>query len=279
MEYKTIGINGLKMFYRETGDVTKPVFLLLHGFPTSSHMFRNLMLLLENNFHLIAPDYIGFGQSDAPDHTSFSYTFDNLTEYVERFLKELNIEKYFMYVFDYGAPIGFRLALHNPDKILGIVSQNGNIYEEGLGEKWNARKEYWNNPTEEKRELFKSAFAPATIISQYTYGEKEGSISPDGYSLDILYTQRKGYADIQSDLIYDYKNNVALYPEFQKYVKKYQPKLLAIWGKNDPSFIYKGAEAFKRDDEHASVILLDGSHFVLESNYRRISEEISNYFC
>ncbi len=279
MEYKTIGINGLKMFYRETGDVTKPVFLLLHGFPTSSHMFRNLMLLLENNFHLIAPDYIGFGQSDAPDHTSFSYTFDNLTEYVERFLKELNIEKYFMYVFDYGAPIGFRLALHNPDKILGIVSQNGNIYEEGLGEKWNARKEYWNNPTEEKRELFKSAFAPATIISQYTYGEKEGSISPDGYSLDILYTQRKGYADIQSDLIYDYKSNVALYPEFQKYVKKYQPKLLAIWGKNDPSFIYKGAEAFKRDDEHASVILLDGSHFVLESNYRRISEEIINYFC
>lgn len=279
MEYKTIGINGLKMFYRETGDVTKPVFLLLHGFPTSSHMFRNLMLLLENNFHLIAPDYIGFGQSDAPDHTSFSYTFDNLTEYVERFLKELNIEKYFMYVFDYGAPIGFRLALHNPDKILGIVSQNGNIYEEGLGEKWNARKEYWNNPTEEKRELFKSAFAPATIISQYTYGEKEGSISPDGYSLDIFYTQRKGYADIQSDLIYDYKSNVALYPEFQKYVKKYQPKLLAIWGKNDPSFIYKGAEAFKRDDKHASVILLDGSHFVLESNYRRISEEISNYFC
>lgn len=278
MQFKKINLDGLDVFYRESGNTEKPVFLLLHGFPTASHMFRNLMPLLEEHYHVIAPDYIGFGQSAAPDHTVFDYTFDHLTDYVEKLLVSLQIEKYYMYVFDYGAPIGFRLALRSPESILGIVSQNGNIYEEGLGKKWAIRKEYWKNPTLEKREAFKIAFAPETIIGQYTFGEAENSISPDGYSLDIFYAQSEGYAERQSDLIFDYQSNVSLYPEFQRYIRTYKPKLLAVWGKNDPSFIFPGAEAFKKDDPNAAVHLLDAGHFALESQYRKISELLLSYF-
>lgn len=276
--YRKIAIDGLKIFYRESGAVDKPTMILFHGFPSSSHMFRDLIPRLEENFHLIAPDYPGFGQSDMPPRENFAYTFDNLANVIEKFLERLEVDKFFMYVFDYGAPIGFRIATKNPQKILGIVSQNGNVYAEGLGKKWAARAEYWKNPTPELREQYKSAFAPETIIGQYTFGTPEGSVSPDGYSLDIFYSQRSDYAEIQSDLIFDYQNNVALYPIFQKYLRENQPKLLAVWGKNDPSFIWQGAEAFKKDLPAAQINFVDSGHFALESHCKEIATLIKKFF-
>lgn len=276
--YRKIAIDGLKIFYRESGAVDKPTMILFHGFPSSSHMFRDLIPRLEENFHLIAPDYPGFGQSDMPPRENFAYTFDNLANVIEKFLERLEVDKFFMYVFDYGAPIGFRIATKNPQKILGIVSQNGNVYAEGLGKKWAARAEYWKNPTPKLREQYKSAFAPETIIGQYTFGTPEGSVSPDGYSLDIFYSQRSDYAEIQSDLIFDYQNNVALYPIFQKYLRENQPKLLAVWGKNDPSFIWQGAEAFKKDLPAAQINFVDSGHFALESHCKEIATLIKKFF-
>ena len=278
MNYSLANINGVNIFFRECGDKSKPVFLLLHGFPSSSHMFRNLMPLLEDKFHVIAPDYVGFGQSGAPGVDVFEYTFDHLADYVEALLQALGIEKYYMYVFDYGAPIGFRLAVRKPESILGIVSQNGNIYEKGLGERWTTRKIYWENPTAELRLFLQSTYAPETIIREYMAGEPLGNISPDGYSLDIYYTYREGYADRQDSLILDYRTNVAKYPEFQAYIKEYQPKLLAVWGKNDESFTVEGAQAYAENDKNAEVVLLDAGHFALETQYRRIAEEILKRF-
>lgn len=278
MIYKKIAIDDVKIFYRESGSIDKPNMILFHGFPSSSHMFRDLIPRLKENFHLIAPDYPGFGQSDMPSREKFAYTFDNLANLVDKFIDRLGIDKFFMYVFDYGAPIGFRIAVKNPQKILGIISQNGNVYAEGLGKKWSARAEYWKNPTPELREQYKSAFAPETIIGQYTFGTPEGSISPDGYSLDIFYTRRAGYDEIQSDLIFDYQNNVAMYPAFQKYLREYQPKLLAVWGRNDPSFIWQGAEAFKKDLPDAQINFVDSGHFALESHCSEIAILIKEFF-
>lgn len=278
MIYKKIEVDGVKIFYREAGAVDKPTMILFHGFPSASHMFRDLIPRLEENFHLIAPDYPGFGQSDIPPRENFAYTFDNLANVMENFLKRLGVGKFFMYVFDYGAPIGFRIAVKNPNAILGIISQNGNVYAEGLGKKWVARAEYWKNPTLELREQYKSAFAPETIIGQYTFGTPECSVSPDGYSLDIFYTQRADYDEVQSDLIFDYQSNVALYPTFQRYLREYQPKLLAVWGKNDPSFVWQGAEAFKKDLPAAQINFVDSGHFALESHCAEIATLIKKFF-
>ena len=277
--YKSINIQGIKIFYREAGAADKPNFVLFHGFPSASHMFRDLIPQLEDDFHIIAMDYPGFGQSDMPPRDKFTYTFDHIAEIVEEFLIKLSVDKFYMYVFDYGAPIGFRIALKRPDSILGIVSQNGNVYEEGLGKKWAARAEYWKNPTKELREQYKSAFAPETIIGQYTFGTEEGKVSPDGYSLDIFCTQRDGYAEVQSDLIFDYQNNVKLYPQFQEYLRKCQPKLLAVWGKNDPSFIWQGAEAFKKDLPNAEIHFVNSGHFALETHSNEIASFIKNWTC
>ncbi|KRL53469.1 alpha/beta fold hydrolase [Furfurilactobacillus rossiae] len=276
--YNTTDVNGLNIFYREAGDSTKPTMILLHGFPTASHMFRELMPLLADQFHLIAPDFPGFGQSSAPDHATFAYTFDHLTDVVTAFIEQLNIDKFYMYVFDYGAPIGFRIALRHPDWILGIVSQNGNVYQEGLGNKWAERQDFWDHPTEAKRNSYRNAFATATIKDQYTFGTQPGTVSPDGYTLDIAYTRTAGYADRQLDLIYDYQNNIKMYPEFQAYLRQYQPKLLAVWGKNDPSFIYPGAEAFQKDDVHAKVAFVDSGHFALETHAAEIAQMMIEYF-
>ena len=276
--YKKLDVDGVKIFYREAGTIDKPTMILFHGFPSSSHMFRDLIPRLEQNFHLIAPDYPGFGQSDMPPREKFSYNFDNLAAVIEKFLERLGVEKFFMYVFDYGAPIGFRIAVKNPQKILGIVSQNGNVYAEGLGVKWTARAEYWKNPTPELREQYKAAFAAETIIGQYTFGTPENSVAPDGYSLDIFYTHRPGYDEIQSDLIFDYQSNVALYPTFQKYLREHQPKLLAVWGKNDPSFIWQGAQAFKKDLPSAQIEFVAGGHFALESHCSEIAASIIKFF-
>ena len=278
INYSVANINGINIFFRECGDKSKPTFLLLHGFPSSSHMFRNLMPLLSEKFHVIAPDYVGFGQSDAPGVDVFEYTFEHLTDYTEALLKMLGIEKYYMYVFDYGAPIGFRLALRAPESILGIVSQNGNIYEKGLGERWTTRKVYWETPTAELRLFLQSSYAPENILREYMAGEPLGNISPDGYSLDIYYTYREGYSDRQDSLILDYRTNVAMYPKFQEYVKTKKPKLLAIWGKNDESFLPEGAQAYAEDDPNAEVVLLDAGHFALETQCHRIAEEIIKRF-
>ena len=279
MKYNKLNVNGVEIFYRESGDASNPAMVLFHGFPSASHMFRDLIPMLEDKFHLIAPDYPGFGQSESPAREVFSYTFNHISEIMDAFLDTLGISKFYMYVFDYGAPIGFRIAVKHPHKILGIISQNGNVYEEGLGKKWEARAEYWKNPTKELREQYKSAFAKDTVIGQYTFGTKDGSVSPDGYSLDLYYISViPDYAEKQSDLIFDYQNNVKLYPIFQKYLRDYQPKLLAIWGKDDPSFIWAGAEAFKKDLPEAKIIPANSGHFALENCCREIADNILQVF-
>ena len=266
MRYGKIKVEDIHIFYREAGNPNKPTLVLFHGFPSAGHMFRDLMPALEEDFHMIAPDYPGFGQSDALGREIFSYTFDHIAHIMDAFLEQMGIEKFYMYVFDYGAPIGFRIAVRHPERVMGIISQNGNVYQEGLGKKWEARAAYWRDPKPELREQYKSAFAPETVIGQYCFGTEEGSVSPDGYSLDLYYAQIiPDYAEKQSDLIFDYQNNVKLYPAFQEYLRKYQPPLLAVWGKNDPSFIPAGAEAFRRDLPHAEVHLVSSGHFALES--------------
>lgn len=279
MNYKYIVVRGTKIFYRECGADDKPMMVLFHGFPSASHMFRDLMPMLADRFHLIAPDYPGFGQSESPDRTIFAYTFDHLAEIMDEFLHAIHVDRFYMYVFDYGAPIGFRIAVKHPEAVLGIVSQNGNVYEEGLGQKWAARAKYWKHPTLELREQYKSAFAKETVIGQYTFGTDPGSVSPDGYSLDLYYAATiPDYAEKQSDLIFDYQNNVSLYPVFQEYLRKHQPKLLAIWGKEDPSFIWAGAEAFRKDLPDAKIIPVSSGHFVLENCCVEVAENIKAFF-
>ena len=279
MKYNRITVCGIEIFYRECGADDKPIMVLFHGFPSASHMFRDLMPALQDEFHLIAPDYPGFGQSESPARCQFEYTFDHLADIMDAFLEKLGVDRFYMYVFDYGAPIGFRIAVKHPNRILGIVSQNGNVYEEGLGKKWEARAEYWRNPTSELRKQYKSAFAKDTVIGQYTFGTEGGSVSPDGYSLDLYYAATiDDYAEKQSDLIFDYQNNVKLYPVFQQYLQEYQPKLLAIWGKDDPSFIWAGAEAFRKDLPEAKIVPINSGHFALENCCAEIARNILEFF-
>lgn len=275
--YHSIEVEKLEVFYREAGDPSKPVILLLHGFPSSSHMFRELIPILENEYHLIAPDYPGFGNTSSPDRSEFAYTFDNITKVIQAFIEKLGLTKYSLYVFDYGAPIGFRLAMHHPESITAIISQNGNVYREGLGEKWAAREEYWCNPTREKRESYRVAFAPNTIRQQYIDGTQNNKVSPDGYTLDIAYMSRPGNDEKQLDLIFDYKNNVKQYPQFQQYLREYQPPLLAVWGENDVSFIPAGAKAFKKDLPNPEIHLLNTGHFALETHASEIGKLILNF--
>jgi pimeloyl-ACP methyl ester carboxylesterase len=275
--YHSLEIDRLNVFYREVGDPNKPVILLLHGFPTASHMFRELIPILEKNYHVIAPDFPGFGNTSSPDREDFQYTFDNITEIIASFIDRLGLTKYALYVFDYGAPIGFRLAMRRPESVTAIISQNGNIYHEGLGEKWEARQEYWRNPTQEKRESYRSAFASNTIKNQYLDGTNENKVSPDGYTLDIAYMSRSGNDEKQLDLIFDYQSNVKMYPLFQQYLREYQPALLAVWGKNDVSFIPEGAKAFKKDLTKAEIHLLDTGHFALETHAHEIGELMLNF--
>lgn len=268
--YHFIEVEKLNVFYREAGDPSKPVILLLHGFPSASHMFRELMPILEKEYHVIAPDYPGFGNTSSPDRSEFTYTFDNITKIIEAFVEQLGLTKYSLYVFDYGAPIGFRLAMHHPERVTAIISQNGNAYHEGLGKKWAAREEYWCNPTKEKRESYRIAFAPETIIYQHTNGTQSNKVSPDGYTLDIAYMSRPENDEKQLDLIFDYQNNVKMYPQFQQYFREHQPPLLAVWGKNDVSFIPDGAN-------NAEIHLLDSGHFALETHADEIGELILNF--
>jgi pimeloyl-ACP methyl ester carboxylesterase len=276
--YRTADVDGFKVFYREAGAAGAPKLLLLHGFPSSSHMFRGLIPVLSDRFHIVAPDLPGFGKSDMPARSAFHYTFDNIAAVIDRFTEVLGFNKFALYVFDYGAPTGFRLAVKHPERITGIVSQNGNAYEEGLSEGWNPIQAYWRDASEANRKALRNFLKPETTYWQYTHGVPDTSlVSPDGYSLDNFYLARPGADEVQLDLFGDYKSNVALYPTFQKYFRTHKPHLLAIWGKNDPFFLPPGAEAFRRDIPQATVRFLDTGHFALETHATEIAAAIRGF--
>lgn len=276
--YKHAIVDGSKIFYREAGLKDSPTILLLHGFPTSSHMFRNLIPALADRFHVVAPDLPGFGFSDAPDRGQFRYTFENLSKVIDRFTQTIGLERYAIYIFDYGAPVGLRLALAHPERITAIISQNGNAYEEGLSEGWNPIRAYWEDASPVNRAALRAFLKPETTVWQYTHGVPDTTtVSPDGYSLDNFYLARPGADDVQLDLFGDYKSNVALYPAFQKYFRTHKPRLLAVWGKNDPFFLPPGAEAFKRDIPDAVVRFFDTGHFALETHASEIAAAIRDF--
>jgi pimeloyl-ACP methyl ester carboxylesterase len=278
VHFRKVDIDGFKIFYREAGPKDGPALLLLHGFPTSSHMFRDLIPLLANKYRVIAPDLPGFGQSDMPSHKEFKYSFDVFAERIGRFTEVVGLKRFAIYVFDYGAPTGFRLAMSHPERITAIVSQNGNAYEEGLSEGWNPIRAYWRDPSATNREALRAFLQPDTTIWQYTHGVTDvTAVSPDGYSLDNHYLARKGADDVQLDLFGDYKSNIALYPKFQEYFRTHKPPFLAVWGKNDPFFLPPGAEAFKRDMPKAEIQFFDTGHFALETHSGEIGAAISSF--
>jgi pimeloyl-ACP methyl ester carboxylesterase len=279
VQYRTADVDGFKVFYREAGSPTSPKLLLLHGFPSAGHMFRDLIPLLAERFHIIAPDLPGFGQSAMPPRNEFNYTFDNIAAVIDRFTEVVQFDRFIVYVFDYGAPTGFRIAAKHPERIAGIISQNGNAYVEGLSEGWNPIRAYWTDPSAENRQALRAMLAPETTKWQYTHGvADESSVSPDGIALDNHYLARPGAGDIQLDLFGDYKSNVALYPKFQEYFRTHKPTLLAVWGKNDPFFLPPGAEAFKRDIPNADVRFFDTGHFALETHAADIASAIEEVF-
>jgi pimeloyl-ACP methyl ester carboxylesterase len=278
LKFRTADVDGFKVFYREAGLATAPKLLLLHGFPSASHMFRDLIPLIADRFHIVAPDLPGFGRSDMPAREQFKYTFDNIAHVIDRFTEVVGFNRYAVYIFDYGAPTGLRLAVKHPERITAIISQNGNAYEEGLSEGWNPIQAYWKDPSEANRTALRGFLAPATTQWQYTHGVTDPTtVSPDGYSLDNFYLTRPGADEVQLDLFGDYKSNVALYPTFQKYFRTHKPPLLAVWGKSDPFFLPPGAEAFKRDIPNAVVRLLDTGHFALETHAAEVAAEIRKF--
>lgn len=278
ISYRFADVDGLNVFYREAGAVGAPKLLLLHGFPSSSHMFRDLIPLLADHFHIVAPDLPGFGRTDMPSRNDFNYTFDNMANVIDRFTDVVGFDRYAMYVFDYGAPTGFRLAVKRPERISAIISQNGNAYEEGLSEGWNPIQAYWRDPSEENRAALRSLLTPETTLWQYTHGVSDATaVSPDGYTLDDFYLARPNADEIQLDIFGDYKSNVALYPTFQAYFRTHQPPFLAVWGKNDPFFLPAGATAFKRDIPDADIRFFDTGHFALETHAEEIATAIQSF--
>jgi len=276
--HRTVDVDGLNVFYREAGRVDAPTILLLHGFPSASHMFRDLIPVLAPHFHVVAPDLPGFGQTDRPPRDGFRYTFDALADVIDRFTAKLGFSRYAVYVFDYGSPVGMRLALRHPERVSAVISQNGNAYVEGLSEGWNPIRAYWNDPSEANRNALRAMLAPETTTFQYTHAVADPAlVSPDGRSLDDFYLARPGVDEIQLDLFLDYASNVALYPEFHAYLRKHQPPLLAVWGRNDPFFLPAGAEAFKRDVPAAQVRFFDTGHFALETHAPEIGEAIVDF--
>jgi len=279
VHYRTASADGFNIFYREAGTPGKPKLLLLHGFPSSGHMFRDLIPLLSENFHIVAPDLPGFGRSDMPPREQFKYTFDHLADVIDRFTEVIGFDRYAVYVFDYGAPTGFRLAVKHPERITGIISQNGNAYVEGLSEGWNPIRAYWENPTDANRDALRAFLAPETTRWQYVHGvPDESQVSPDGIALDNYYLAREGAHEVQLDLFLDYQSNVALYPTFQAYFRQHQPRFLAVWGNQDPFFLPPGAEAFKRDIPKAQVTFFETGHFALETHAREIADAIRRFF-
>ena len=275
---KTVEADGVKVFYREAGPADAPVLLLLHGYPTSSHMFRNLFPRLATNFRLIAPDLPGFGFTEVPAERNYHYSFDNLAVTINAFVEALGLKKYAIYVFDYGAPTGFRLALAHPERVTGIISQNGNAYEEGLGDAWNPIQKYWKEPTQANRDALRAFVGFDGTKFQYEHGTPDPTkVQPEAYWLDTVLLQRPGNTEIQLDLFLDYANNIKLYPAFQDYFRKHQPPFLATWGQNDPFFTPPGAKAFQRDIPKAKVVFYDTGHFALETHVEEISGEINSF--
>lgn len=278
IHYNYIKANGINVFYREAGPKDAPTILLLHGYPTSSNMFRNLIPILAGRYHVLAPDLPGFGFTDMPARDQFSYTFENFTKTIQNFIDELSLKRFAIYVFDYGAPTGYRLALANPEKITGIISQNGNAYDEGLSDGWNPIKKYWENPTPENREALHDVVTLKITRWQYEEGVADKSlIAPETYTLDQHFLDRPGAADIQLDILRDYATNVKLYPAFHEYFRTYKPKLLAVWGDKDPYFIPAGAQAYKKDLPEAKVVLYNTGHFALETHLHEIGAEIMTF--
>jgi pimeloyl-ACP methyl ester carboxylesterase len=275
VHYHTVDVDGLKVFYREAGTAGAPKLLLLHGFPTAGHMFRDLIPQLADRFHLIAPDLPGFGQTQLPPRSQFQYTFDNIANVIDRFTQIVGFDRFAIYVFDYGAPTGFRIAAKHPERISAIISQNGNAYEVGLSEGWNPIRAYWQDPSAANREALRAFLAPATTRWQYVHGvADESAVSPDGIALDNFYLSRQGADEVQLDLFGDYQSNVALYPAFQQYFRAHRPRLLAVWGRNDPFFLPAGAESFRRDIPEAEVRFFDTGHFALETHAVPIADAI-----
>lgn len=271
--------DGVEVFYRAAGDPSAPVVLLLHGFPTSSFMFRELIPHLADQFRVIAPDLPGFGFTEVPAKRKYAYSFDALARTLEAFTDALGLNRYAIYVFDYGAPTGFRLAMRHPERVTAIVSQNGNAYEEGLGDAWGPIRKYWSQPTAENREVLRQNILTLEATRwQYTHGvTNPEAVAPESYTLDAALLERPGNKEIQLDLFLDYASNVKLYPRFQEYFRKSKPPLLAIWGKNDPFFVPAGAEAFRKDLPNAQVQFLDTGHFAIETHLLEIAAAMKEF--
>ncbi len=278
VKYRTVTVQGLEIFYREAGDPAKPTLLLLHGFPTSSHMFRNLMVELSDEFHLVAPDYPGFGNSAMPAVDEFEYTFDNLAKVMELFITELKLERYSLYLMDYGAPVGFRIATRWPDRVDALIVQNGNAYDEGLLEFWDPIKAYWKDPSETNREALAGLLTLDATKWQFTHGVRDvATISPDNWGHVQPLLDRPGNTDIQLQLFYSYGSNPPLYPKWQEYMRMHQPPTLIVWGKNDVIFPAEGAHPYKRDLENLEFHLLDTGHFALEEDNGEIASFIRRF--
>jgi pimeloyl-ACP methyl ester carboxylesterase len=276
--FRTVDVDGTAIFYREAGSRDRPTLLLLHGFPTAGHMFRDLIPLLQDRFHIVAPDLPGFGNSAMPSREAFAYTFDHLATVIDRFTEVLGLDRFALYVFDYGAPVGLRIAARHPERITAIISQNGNAYLEGVSEAFNPVQAYWADPSPANRAALRGFLAPETTLFQYTQGVVDpAQVSPDGRNLDDFYLARPGADEVQLDLLLDYASNVAAYGDFQAYFRAHQPPLLAVWGRNDPFFLPAGAEAFRRDLPTADIRFFETGHFALETHAEEIGWTIIDF--
>jgi pimeloyl-ACP methyl ester carboxylesterase len=278
LTFRYAEVDGVKLFYRQAGDPAAPTVLLLHGFPTSSFMYRDLIPYLADRYHVIAPDMPGFGLTEVPESPAYAYTFDQLASTMARFTDVLGLDRYALQVFDYGAPVGWRLAAARPERISALITQNGNAYEEGLADGWIPIRKYWNDPSPANRQAVRQFVTPEAIKWQYTHGVRDLSrVAPDTYLLDAALIARPGNVDIQLDLFLDYADNVAKYPQFQAYFREHLPPLLAVWGRNDPFFLNAGAEAFQRDLPGAEVHFFDTGHFALETHVHEIGPVIRGF--
>jgi pimeloyl-ACP methyl ester carboxylesterase len=276
--FNTVNVDGIDVFFREAGDPSHPSILLLHGFPSASHMFRDLIPELADHYHVVAPDLPGFGQTEIKSRDQFAYRFDTIATVIDRFTEVVGLAKFAIYIFDYGAPVGLRIAAKHPERISAIITQNGNSYLEGVSDAFNPVQAYWADPTDANRNALRGFLAPGTTLFQYTHGVSDLSlVSPDGRTLDDAYLARPGNDEIQLDLLLDYASNIAAYGTFQAYFRAHQPPLLAVWGKNDPFFIPPGAEAFRRDLPNAEIRFFDTGHFALETHAAEIGAAIRDF--